>query len=142
MTLALCRSCRANDRNHWDINVIGALDALRAQSNDFCDLERAASQGTAHMQRSLPVEQIMPSGQVLPALQSRVQWGGLSSVPHVGTAVPVAGAGHVLSGAQNGVQTDCFSSPCGLWLTMQVNTSGGQLTPAENSAPQGLVSEP
>jgi hypothetical protein len=25
MTLALCRSCRANDRNHWDINVIGAL---------------------------------------------------------------------------------------------------------------------
>jgi hypothetical protein len=25
MTRALCRSYRATDRNHWDINVIGAL---------------------------------------------------------------------------------------------------------------------
>jgi hypothetical protein len=28
MTRALCRSYRATDRNHWDINVIGALDEL------------------------------------------------------------------------------------------------------------------
>src|SRR5512132_4292652 len=30
-TLAFCRSCRANDRNHWDINVIGALAVQHGQ---------------------------------------------------------------------------------------------------------------
>ena len=28
MPLALCRSCRVTDRNHWNINVIGALVVL------------------------------------------------------------------------------------------------------------------
>jgi hypothetical protein len=32
MTRALCRSYRATDRNHWDINVIGALGPTRALS--------------------------------------------------------------------------------------------------------------
>ena len=55
MPLAFCRSCCANDRNHWDINVIGALAVVGGhevgadQEQDHLGLLEALSEHDLHL---------------------------------------------------------------------------------------------